>query len=542
MRPPPLVRCATSVLCRRVQRQTLPHLRERWLTLGRQSNEMVALSNEASMLLTRDAVPTGAVDRKRLPKMRSGEIRHLAESAAENGADPKVWEALAEQCMIVSDTMNYWDIVMVLQAFTKARVENRDLFIRLGEAVSNKTSKLAPKHVLDIFAVFEAQGIRPRALYVELFHSVIRLSRSMYAEELSITLQALARYGLGNPTVMAHLVHSIRQQLPDMRLRYLCSITGALASINACDHSLLTVFDAKAEFEVQTIPLPELLANVQAFPQLEYSWRPYEEKCMEELLLRTRHFSSARDMDQFADPFQALRLFHARGYLHDAFLESLIQWCLVGVHRANVRSERRPTSRQLAYLYEMCRERGLENSAALKDALQYYMESGGGIWPRIMPKPLKYHKRRSYFHTYDPLKGTVLPSLVALQPSTSGRVESNDLPGLPSSVSASPTPENTSGLPIDAPRNVKPSQASPLLAEEESSVRCWARSRKSPRPRHRRDPGLKKMLRPDMPRGPLWFHGGWGNRPKYQQGTITKNNPWKGVPYGNNGAKRILRR
>lgn len=65
---------------------------------------------------------------------------------------------------------------------------------------------VAHAQVLDVFAVFEENGIRPRALYVELFHAVIRLSRSMYAEELSLTLQALARYGIGNPTVLAHVV------------------------------------------------------------------------------------------------------------------------------------------------------------------------------------------------------------------------------------------------------------------------------------------------------------------------------------------------
>ena len=59
---------------------------------------------------------------------------------------------------------------------------------------------MAVKHILDLLAVYEAHDLRPQALYVELLHALLRLSRSMYAEELALSLQALARYELGNPT------------------------------------------------------------------------------------------------------------------------------------------------------------------------------------------------------------------------------------------------------------------------------------------------------------------------------------------------------
>lgn len=57
---------------------------------------------------------------------------------------------------------------------------------------------MAVKHILDLLAVCEAKDLRPQTL--ELLHALVRLSRSMYAEELALTLQALARYELGNPT------------------------------------------------------------------------------------------------------------------------------------------------------------------------------------------------------------------------------------------------------------------------------------------------------------------------------------------------------
>merc|ERR1740121_1411189 len=169
-------------------------------------------------------------DLARVPSMKSPELR----------------AAISARAAASAEKMNYWDTVLLLQAFTAASVEDRNLFVRLGTALSSKTSRLAPKHVLDLFAVYEAHGLRPRTLYVELFHTLIRLSRSMYAEELSLTLQALARYRLGNPTVLVHMVRTVLQQLKDCRLRYLCGITGALAAMETCPAALLEPLDAHA--------------------------------------------------------------------------------------------------------------------------------------------------------------------------------------------------------------------------------------------------------------------------------------------------------
>merc|ERR1719359_2042466 len=167
-------------------------------------------------------------------------------------------------------------MVYVLQAFTDARVDTRQLFLRLANTLCAKTSKFPPKLVLDVFAVYESIGLRPRALYVELFHATIKLSRAMYAEELSLTLQCFARHRLGNPTVVAHLVSAILRDLKDMRLRYLCGIAGALGSLQMVPDTMLAELNKHAKFDVETVAVQELLENLQAFPQLEFSWRPYE--------------------------------------------------------------------------------------------------------------------------------------------------------------------------------------------------------------------------------------------------------------------------
>lgn len=497
------------------------------------------------------AAHAGAANLADVPEMKSSDLRRLAEAAASEGADPALWAALSQRCAAHADHMNYWDAVAVLQAFTKANVKNEPLFMRVGEALSTKTSKFAPKHVLDVFAVFEENGIRPRALYVELFHAVIRLSRSMYAEELSLTLQALARYGIGNPTVLAHVVRTMQQQLREFRLRYLCGAAGALGAMQACPPALLELLDSQAKLEVETVPMQELLENMQAFPLLEYSWLPYEKLNLDELVARTKSFQSAADMDQFADPFEALRFFQARGLLHEEFLKSLCQWCLVGVHRPNVRSERRPTTRQLIALYDHCQELGMGDLDALQDALQYFVESAGGHWQPIMPQPLAYRQRsrkhpmgRRYVRTDDPMEGmqATLPAAEAMAVRVPRASKEEGLPGLPGLPSDDASAvEEASEVLVPLRRRKKPSASSTELAPEDSTVMAWSKSRKGPRPR-RRELGLAKITRKDWVTAPLWIRGGWEMRPKYQQGVATKKYPHAGVPIGNLGAAWAMRR
>eukprot|EP00931_Biecheleriopsis_adriatica_P065148 TRINITY_DN39781_c0_g1_i1.p1 TRINITY_DN39781_c0_g1~~TRINITY_DN39781_c0_g1_i1.p1 ORF type:complete len:596 (-),score=119.71 TRINITY_DN39781_c0_g1_i1:65-1654(-) len=472
----------------------------------------------------------GSADLAEVPTMGSGQLRKLAEAAAAEGASPALWAALAARCEAMAEKLKYWDAVQILQAFTAADVERESLMLCLADTLSAKTSKMAPKHILDVLAVYEATKLRPRALYVELLHAIVRLSGSMYAEETSLTLQALARYGLGNPTVIAQLSRTLVSQLKEYRLRYLCGVTGALGAMRACPAPLLAELDKQAHFEVDTVPLQELLDNLQAFPLMEYSWKPYEDLCLEELLKRMSTFRTAEDVDQLVQPFDALLFLQARGLLHKEFLQALMQWCLRGVHRPNVRSERRPTSRQLVLLHDRCRELGLEDSEALQDAIQYYVESGGGLWQSLYPQPLKYSKRRRYIRSDDPLEGLELPPLPLLEgeqetalmePARQQVLE--DLPGLPSSAPGSDLFGQEDALmpasaPVPAGPRRKPSAPSPELAPEESSVRCWVTTRKGPRPRRPRDIGLKKYMRKDMPRAPLWLQGGWQMRPKYQPG------------------------
>lgn len=509
-----------------------------------------------------DNTGIGAADLASVQTMTGSELRALSEAAATQRAAPVLWAAISARCEAYAEQMKPWNMVSILQAFAQARVESQPLFLRFAESIASKTSKMAPKHVLDVLALYEAQGLRPRTLYVELLHTIVRLSRSMYAEELTLTLQALARYQLGNPTVVEQLMRTVHKHLGDMRLRYLCGTAGALGVLRLFPPLLIEEFDKRARFEVETVPVQELLDNLHAFPSLEFSWQPYEDLCLSEFLKRVGAFRTAEDVNQLVDPFQTMHFLQARSLLNEDYLKALCQWCLLGVHQPNVRSERRPTSRQLVLLHDRCAELGIETEPALQDALQYFVESAGGIWPQILPQPLRYRKQRRYVRREDPIEHLLpLPPLPPKElfmvdgqlqrQSAKSFARLEDLPGLPADDSDY-IEEEEEALPAvgSAVRRLKSSWPNKQLQEEgRSQVGCWTRSRRSPKnPRHRPDPGLKKFLRKDWPNPPLWYRGGWAMHPKYHHGQSLPRTsrqaayPWPERPVGARGAARILRR
>eukprot|EP00928_Gymnodinium_smaydae_P074056 TRINITY_DN5713_c0_g6_i1.p1 TRINITY_DN5713_c0_g6~~TRINITY_DN5713_c0_g6_i1.p1 ORF type:complete len:583 (-),score=120.81 TRINITY_DN5713_c0_g6_i1:226-1902(-) len=489
----------------------------------------------------------GLPDVATIPDMKSSQLRRLAQAAATDGADPRVWDAIAARCEASAEQLNYWDSVLILQSLSAARFASQPALLRLAEAIEAKSSHLAPKHVLDVLAAYESFGLRPRGLYVELFHTLIRLSRSMYAEELSLTLQALARYRLGSPTVLGHLVQTLRGQLGDMRLLYLCGATGALGALECCPAELLQELDRRARFEVQTVPAQELLDSLKAFPTLEFSWQPYEDLCLEEFLSRVGSFETAGDMDQLVDPFAAMQFLQAKDLLTDTFLLSLCQWCLRGVHRPNVRSERRPTAKQLALLHEVCAERDLEDTAALKDAVLFFVESGGGRWPIRNPLPLQYAKKRNYKRTADPL-ADLLPDLIGGDDVEAPRLHGSAaaLPGLPG---LPPVESMQSDLVSGGASALSVAESAALERSYKASggetVNSWLPSRMGFRPRVRAPVGLPRCdprREQYFRRFQKWYTGGWKMRPKYHQGRATKKYPWKGAPLGARGGSWCHRR
>lgn len=93
----------------------------------------------------------------------------------------------------------------------------------------------------------------------------------------------------------------------------------------------------------------------------------------------SRHF--CQDVDQLVDPFSTLFFLRSHGVLHADFLRALCQWSLKGVHRPNVRSERRPTSQQLVILHDFCFERlGPDFRRFVMRIIRAKKREGFGYW------------------------------------------------------------------------------------------------------------------------------------------------------------------
>ena len=171
-----------------------------------------------------------------------------------------------------------------------------------------------------------------------------------------------------------------------------------------------------------------------------------------------RSYPGCEEVDQLVDPFEVLFFLRATGQLRPGYLRALTQWCLRGVHRPNVRSERRPTTAQLVSLYDFCREEGLEEEPALNDAIAYFVESAGGKWHSLYARPLAYTKKRFYIRRDDPLEGLALPPLPGSKPISKAVAKPEDLPGLPS-LPGLPEPERQE---VEAEREA--AEAAPAVA------------------------------------------------------------------------------
>merc|ERR1719352_362917 len=152
-----------------------------------------------------------------------------------------------------------------------------------------------------------------------------------------------------------------------------------------------------------------------------------------------------------------------------------------------------------------------------------------------MPKPLQYNRKRGYLRTDDhiddlldtplvvngtlglPDFNTPLDTRVALPGAEPHANIIHDLAGLPSTDFDS-----------SAVTAMLPQRANNMKKCGGETVGAFITSRKSVRPRHRRDPGLKRIWRKTWNRAPLWMQPGFCSRPKYRPGVATREYPWAG--------------
>jgi hypothetical protein len=446
--------------------------------------------------------------------MGSNQLRKLSEAALEapESAAPQVWGTLGDACEANAEKLRHWDAVAILSAFTRARVERPSLYMRLAEPLAAKASRLAPKHALDIIAVYEANGIRPRALYVEIFHALIRLADAMYAEEMTATLQGLARLQLGNPTLVTKFTHVVKRELTQFRYLHLCASTGALYSLGALHGSLFAALNSKAKMETEMLTTEELQEALQGLPSLEYSWVPYEDLCRAEFAKRIQSFKTAEDVSTLADPFATLFFLQVHGCLSKEFLRALCRWCLDASYKPSNLTDKRPTAYQLAILHDRCEEFGMGDNKHLAKAMKVFISTVGGkrLHGHTRPQPLVYKKQRRYFRTVD-LKGNA-----ALKATGSDDIfaPSDDMESSEQDLFQADGDFEDSIDSIDADHSWRLKQFKPSGGE---SAEVWSTPVKSPKsPRRRKDPGIQRVRATDMHRLPFWLEG-FNAKPKYRE-------------------------
>ncbi|CEM03250.1 unnamed protein product [Vitrella brassicaformis CCMP3155] len=365
--------------------------------------------------------------------MKSSDLRRLCESAvATKNTTLELWIAIAQRALESADSLKVWDAIIVLESFAAVNMVDRTLFLALAEQFPKAALKMEPRLIISLFTVYEKAKLRPRLLYVELFHSLMKQTDRMYGHELADVLAMMARLKVGNPQVLRHMCRALVKYVHLLRFLHVCCVYGALRSLDVTNTTVYEVLEKRADMELQMLPVQELLDALQSVGSLEFSWHPFEKMLLNEYLKRTTKFEDGRDVDELADPFAAMDFMRAHGLLHKEFLTALCKWCVKATYRPAKRSWKRPMSHQLVQLHDICREWGLEENRDLQQAIRHFVSTKGGtdrymMWRADIPKSTTYATRRPYFLRPDPLER--YQAILASQPPTHADHDADEVAG-----------------------------------------------------------------------------------------------------------------
>ncbi len=153
-------------------------------------------------------------------------------------SDTEFWSAAATRARKIAKDVKYWDAVTILQTF--AAVGNKShvkCFLALAESIEQQLSQMAPKHIFDCIAAFEALGHRPKSLYTGLFLTLQRLVPSMYSEEVAGMAAVLARHNIRHEKLLDNLATKIIEHRENIRVIDFCQIAGSFASLGFADQA-----------------------------------------------------------------------------------------------------------------------------------------------------------------------------------------------------------------------------------------------------------------------------------------------------------------
>ena len=113
----------------------------------------------------------------------------------------------------------------------------------------------------------------------------------------------------------------------------------------------------RMDFECTAMPINEVYEALCKLPEVEFSYAPFEALLWREFAQRLTRIKTAEDVDMFAAPLEVVAFLKTHGIVTDNVLKQWARWSLEASYRPNTLSHKRPTARELTYLYGLIAER-----------------------------------------------------------------------------------------------------------------------------------------------------------------------------------------
>jgi ABC-type taurine transport system substrate-binding protein len=231
-----------------------------------------------------------------------------------------------------------------------------------------------------------------------LFHALLRLVPAMYGEEMAQTVATLARLKINNKQLLQKLGSAVIDNIGQLRFLHACQVAGSFASLGHLDQFLLSSLEGTSNREIDMMRPEELMENLRAMIDLEFSWKPFEHNLRERgLVPLISSLTGATEIDQFSAPVDFLLFAKRHSFLNNEMIIAYSKWLKEAVLRPNTRLGRRPTADDVYIVADLCWELGVAEEDALEAVNSFTNDK-----PEV-PKPLKYMKHRKYIRAVDPV-------------------------------------------------------------------------------------------------------------------------------------------
>jgi hypothetical protein len=357
------------------------------------------------------------VEIKSISRMGSASLREAVSALTQSESfTPEqrvdVMNAVCQRAITIKTDMRYWDLVALVQAYAWSVPQSAyqiESLEEISKIIGSKLSHLSVKHLLDLLMAYKRLGMRPAVVHTSLLDRVSdAVKGTMYADELVALTLIMARTGMEKDsrkfvTTVAKSIVLNDSLLNQMRFLHSCEVAGALASMTCLESRLEEKLMRKCQFELEVMPLEELWKTITGFEKLAFSYTPFEELASDRLTTAIVPSLEASSFDQVTRPIDFFNFLRIRDLVTDDLLVVTCKWANDAVYRPATRTQafRRPTIFEVAFLADLCRERGIETSR-IEKAIRITVTSKGGTEQTVAkPKPLRYRKRRAYLKEPD---------------------------------------------------------------------------------------------------------------------------------------------